>query len=95
MSGREKEFKLMDVAGFSVYWDRELVGDEGGDKLAVSGRGEGGGGERGIVGDEKGRGEEGEGDGGKGVTTALEYIFLFYTLFSCQCSCLFSSRRLP
>ena len=43
MSGCEREFKMMDVAGFSVYWDTDMVGEEEGDKLAVSDGREGGG----------------------------------------------------
>ena len=52
MSGQEREYKLMDVAGVCVYWDRDLVGEEEGDSLAVrEGGREGEGGEGGEGGE--------------------------------------------
>ena len=35
MSGQGSEFKLMDIQNFSVYWDRDIVGEEEGETLLV------------------------------------------------------------
>ena len=62
MSGREREYKLMDMSGFCVYWDRDVVGEEEGDKLVVRV----GGREGGWVGREGGEGgREGGKEGGR------------------------------
>lgn len=33
----DKDYKLMDVVDFSVYWDSETIGEMEGDNLVVSG----------------------------------------------------------
>ena len=35
VSGSEREYKLVDVTDFSLYWDTEVVGGVEGDELVV------------------------------------------------------------